>query len=529
MRPAIDPAKSPWDPLKLTTFRYLLLATLVSNIGSWMHEVGAGWLMVSLNSSPVMVALVQTAMSLPAVFVLLPSGALSDILDRRRYLITGNIAMGLTALGLGLLTVSGGINEWSLLGLTFLLGCGMAMIMPAWQAIIPEVVPRKELHGAIALNTMGMNIARVIGALIAGILINISGPGMVFLCNAVTFIFIIAVLVTWKRPAPETKLPPEKFSSAVMTGLRFARHSPALQATIIRGVGFFFFASVMWALLPLIAKDLLQGDERTYSYLFASISVGAISSALLMPKFRARLSNDQLITYASLLFGAGMMVTARVNILPIALLSLSFCGAAWITVMTCAQVSAQTALPNWVRSRGISVFLTFFMGSMAIGPFFWGSIAKFTSLSVAMTVAAIGVAVAALLTRRWPLSGSDLLDHTPSGHWKMPALVTDIQPDQGPVMITIRYQLADQEVSEFLELMGQLEKSRRRDGAYEWHIMQDSTTRGVYTEFYMVYTWLDHLRQHERITNQDALIQQQIRSLLVDETAPIITHYVKPD
>ncbi|MDT8397138.1 MAG: MFS transporter [Pseudomonadales bacterium] len=519
---------SPWSPLRLRTFRYLWLATLVSNIGSWMHDVGAGWLMVTLTTSPIMVALVQTATSLPAFFILLPSGALSDILDRRLYLMSGNIVMGLTALGLGLLTVTGHVDEWSLLGLTFLLGIGFAMIMPAWQAIIPEVVPRAELGGAIALNTMGMNVSRVIGSLIAGVIIAASGSGAVFLCNAATFIFIITVLAKWKRAPLDTKLPPEGFFPAIKTGLRYARHSPALQATIFRGVGFFFFASVMWALLPLIAKELLHGGPQTYSALFAAISVGAIASALLMPKVRARFSNDQLITYASIIFAIAMIITATVHVLALALLSLSVCGAAWITVMTGSQVSAQTALPNWVRSRGISVFLTFFMGSLAIGPFVWGNIAKFTDLPTAMITASVCLIIAALFTRRWPLSGNDKLDHTPSGHWKTPTPLIPVSPEQGPVMISIRYQVNSSHVPEFLTLMQQLGKARKRDGAFEWQLMQDTSGHDSYLEFFMVYTWLDHLRQHERISTQDAQLQHQIKLLLLTDTIPVITHFVKP-
>ena len=521
-------SRSPWDPLKITAFRYLWLATLVSNIGTWMQEVGAGWLMTTLTDSPVMVALVQTATTLPAFFILLPSGALSDILDRRLYLLSANVGMALAAAALGILTVSGLIFDWGLLALTFVLGIGTAMIMPAWQAVIPEVVPRHELQGAIALNTMGMNVSRVIGSLIAGVIIAASGSGMVFLLNAVTFIFIIYVLATWKREPPDTRLPPERLGAAIRTGLRFTRHSPALQATIIRGAGFFFFASVMWALLPLVARDLLQGGPQTYSALFAAISIGAILSALLLPRLRARLDNDSLITLASLVFAAGIAVTATVHHLALALIALGFCGAAWITVMTCAQVSAQTALPNWVRSRGIAVFLTFFMGSLALGPFVWGNVAKFASLPGALLSAAAGLSVAALVTRRWPVSGNDRLDHTPSGHWRKPEPRTPVEHWQGPVMVTVRYQVADENAPEFLELVQRLGRSRRRDGAFDWGILQDTTTHGAYMEFFMVETWLDHLRQHERISRQDEVLQLRIRALLAEGTAPVITHYVKP-
>ena len=291
---AVKPSMSPWTPLRNNrVFLFLWIATLVSNIGTWMHDVGAGWLVTSLTDSEFVVALMQTATSLPAFFLLLPSGALADIFDRRLYLLTANIGQATVAATLGFLTLSGLIEVWSLLLLTLMLGIGTAMVMPAWQSIIPEVVKREDLSGAIALNTMGMNIARVLGALIAGIIIAAAGPGAVFVTNAVTFTLIIIVLLRWKRQAPEVTLPPEPLIPAVRTGLRYARHSPALLFTIYRSIGFYFFASVMWALFPVIARDLLGADEFGYALLFAFISIGAIINAMFIPRLRARFNNDQ--------------------------------------------------------------------------------------------------------------------------------------------------------------------------------------------------------------------------------------------
>lgn len=519
---------SPWSPLRLSTFRWLWLATLVSNIGSWMHEVGAGWLMTSLTTSPVMVALMQTATSLPAFFVLLPSGALSDILDRRLYLLAANASRLVVAVLLAVMTLTGWIGPWTLLLLTLFLGINIAMIMPTWQAIVPEVVPREHLQAAIGLNTLGMNVSRVLGSLIAGVIIAASGSGAVFICNAVSLLFIIGVLLRWQRVKPESALPPERFTSAIATGLRYARHSPALQATIFRSIGFYFFASILWALLPLIARDLLQGDERTYSYLFAAISIGAIGNALVLPRLRRRYNNDQLITRAGLVFAIGIALTATVHVHALALLALCVCGAAWITVMTCAQMSAQTALPNWIRSRGLAVFLTFFMGSLGIGPIVWGSVAELTDLPTAMLLSAVGLVLAAWFTRRWPLSGNDQLDHTPSRHWRKPEPLIAVQHEQGPVMVNVRYEVAAAQLPDFLREIRLLGKARRRDGASFWQIFEDAAKPGSYVEAYMVASWLDHLRQHERISRQDALIQQRLKDLVLPGTEPVVTHYVNP-
>ena len=525
---AVKPSMSPWAPLRNNrVFLFLWIATLVSNIGTWMHDVGAGWLVTSLTDSEFVVALMQTATSLPAFFLLLPSGALADIFDRRLYLLTANIGQATVAATLGLLTLSGLIEVWSLLLLTLMLGMGTAMVMPAWQSIIPEVVKRENLSGAIALNTMGMNISRVLGALVAGIIIAAAGPGAVFVTNAVTFTLIIIVLLRWKRQAPEVTLPPEPLIPAVRTGLRYARHSPALLFTIYRSIGFYFFASVMWALFPVIARDLLGADEFGYAMLFAFISIGAIINAMFMPRLRARFNNDQLITGASLVFATGMIITVLTQLYAVALFTLALCGSAWITVMTCAQTAAQTALPNWVRSRGIGVFLTFFMGSLAIGPAVWGGLAQVTSIPVAIYTASICLTLAAFFTRRWPVSGNEGLDHTPSKHWKLPQPAFEIKNEQGPVMINITYEVKPESRQEFLLAMEQLGKARRRDGAWEWGIMENIGKPCSFQEFFLVHSWLDHLRQHERISNQDAMIQACVRNYLVSDTEPVITHFIK--
>jgi len=527
-QPAKTPPLSPWTPLKNNrVFLFLWIATLVSNIGTWMHDVGAGFLATELTTSTFVVALMQTATSLPAFFLLLPSGALADIFDRRLYLLTAVLFQTVVAATLGLLTITGLVEVWSLLTLTLCLGIGTAMVMPAWQSIIPEVVARSDLSGAIALNTMGMNISRVLGALFAGIILAALGPGAVFLTNALTFTFIIIVLIRWRRQPPETTLPPEPLVPAVRTGLRYARHSPALLSTIFRSIGFYFFASIMWALFPVIARDLLGADEFGYAVLFAFISVGAIINALMLPRLRARFDNDQLITGASIVFATGMIITAFTQVYSVALVTLALCGSAWITVMTAAQTAAQTALPNWVRSRGMGVFLTFFMGSLAIGPAIWGGLAQATSVPMAIYTACSCLMVSAFFTRRWPVSGNEALDHTPSRHWKLPEPKLDIQPGQGPVMIRISYQVRPACRAEFLQIMAQLGKARRRDGAWDWNVMENIGKPNTFQEHYQVASWLDHLRQHERISKQDAMVQRKIQELLAPDTCPTINHYIR--
>lgn len=526
--PPASTIASPWSPLRIITFRYMWLATLVSNTGTWMHDVGAGWLMTSLSTSAVMVAMVQTAMTFPALLLSLPAGALADIFDRRRYLMVVNLWMLVTAALLGVLTITHITNAWILLTLTFCMGIGMAMMMPAWQAVTPELVPRHELQRAISLNTLGVNVSRAVGPALAGVIVAAAGSGAVFLINATTFVFIIIILWRWRRTHVGSKLPAERFYSALKTGIRFARNSQTLHFALIRGTCFFIFASALWALLPLIAKYLLKGGPQTYGILLAAIGVGAVFGALVLPGFRAKYSADQLVTSASMLYAIALFSVASVHNLLLGVMAMALSGVAWITIMSTIQTAAQMALPNWVRSRGLAVFMMVFMGSLAGGSILWGKLAELAGLSVSLICAAIGTALAAILSRRWAISGIDNVDLNPSMHWQLPEIRAQVTHDRGPVMIVIHYQVEPGKESEFLRTIRRLGKSRRRDGAYAWDTLEDAVVPGHYIEYFMFNSWLEHLRLHERVTNDDRRLQEQLRTLLVADCKPEVTLFVGP-
>ncbi len=380
MNPAGD-SSSAWSPLRLPVFRWLWIATLASNVGTWMHDIGAGWLMTSLSPSPVMVAMIQTATTLPIFLLAMPAGALSDIVDRRRFLIVVQVWMGLVAAALGILTLTGITTAWTLLLLTFAMGVGTAMMMPAWAAITPEVVPRSELQPAIALNSLGINVARAIGPALAGFIISFAGTGTVFVLNALTYLGVIVVLFLWRRHVAASGLPAERFVGAIRAGFRFARHAPELQAAVLRGLSFFLFASASWALLPLVARQLENGGPQTFGTLVAAIGAGAVLGAFALPRLRKRLSRDALVAAATLVYSAATASLAFIDQLALLCLAMAMSGVAWITVMSSLQVAAQMALPDWVRSRGLAVFMTIFMGSMAAGSLAWGTVAELTSIS----------------------------------------------------------------------------------------------------------------------------------------------------
>lgn len=493
-----------------------------------MHEMGAGWLMTTLTSSPVMVAMVQTATTLPIFILAIPAGALADIFDRRRYLLTAFMWMMGIATILGLMTLSGLITAWSLIALTFALGIGSSMMMPALASIVPELVPRDELQRAISINAIGINVSRAIGPAIAGVIISFYGSGVVFVLNAVSFLFVLIVIWRWKRTHQESNLPAERFISALRMGVRFSIHSSALQATLIRSFGFFFFACALWALLPLIAKDLLGGGPQTFGILMASIGIGAVLGALVLPWIRARLSTDYTIHSASIIYALALISIANFHHLLVTSLSFALFGASWITGISSMQVAAQLSLPNWVRSRGLAIMMTVFMGSMALGSILWGTIARETNISSALIYAAAGGVIAIGITWRWHIGGIEKSDLTASMHWDTPITHDQVTHDRSPVMIIIEYKVRIEQVNEFLRLIHELGRHRKRDGAYSWDVLESAKESGNYVETYMLGSWLEHLRQHERVTNEDRQIQEKIRRLLRDDESPIIRRFVGP-
>lgn len=520
---------SAWNPLKIPLFRALWLATIASNIGTWMHDIGAGWLMTSLSPAPVMVALVQTATTLPIMFLALPAGALADIIDRRRYLLVIQVWLASVAAMLAVLTIVGAMTAWMLVALTFAMGIGAAMMMPAWAAVTPEIVPRSELQSAIALNSMGMNVARAIGPAIAGVIVSGAGACAVFALNALSFLGVMAVLFVWKRETVEMTLPAERFFSALRTGFRFARHHGPLQGAVIRGTGFFLFASAPWALLPLIAKDLVGGGPQTFGILVAAIGAGAVLGALVLPRLRKKITKDFLVAGATVLYAVAMLALAFLTNLPALVVAMILSGMAWIAVLSSLQVAAQLALPNWVRSRGLAVFMATFMGSMALGSLMWGNVAQHTTIATALVVAAVGAVLAIGLTWRWKIGAIDEIDLTPSMHWPSPVTHEGVTPDKGPVMVTIGYEVNEAERGSFLTFVRDLGKRRKRDGAFVWGVIEDTETPNRFVEYFMVESWLEHLRQHERVTNADRVLQDRLRGFLVPGSKPEIKHYVTPD
>lgn len=517
---------SPWAPLQHKVFRMLWIASIASNIGSWMHEVGAGWLMTTLAPTPMMVALVQAATTAPVFLLVLPAGALADIVDRRRYLIASQIWMMLAATTLGVLTLAGLTTAPILLMLTFALGIGTAMMMPAWGAITPELVQRGELQAAIGLNTMGMNVARAIGPAIAGLVVAMAGTGMLFMLNALSFLAVIAALKMWKRRPHESELPAERLVGALRAGLRYARHSPELQAVLVRGVAFFVFASAPWALLPLIVRQELQGGPGTYGLFMACLGVGAIAGALLLPHVHARIARDKLVAGATVCYALSMLAIAHSGSVLAAGAAMLLTGAAWICVVSSLMTAAQAALPAWVRARGLALFWVVFMGGMTGGSVLWGQTATWFGIPVALTLAAAGAIAGIAASWRFGIGQHEGDDLSPSLSWPSPMTDDAFEVDRGPVMVTIEYRIDPARANDFLQAMDAMRRLRRRDGAFMWELFDDIEDPARKVECFMVESWIEHLRQHERVTVADSELIATTRAFHLGESPPKVTHLV---
>jgi len=517
---------SAWSPLKNGLFRGLWIATIVSNVGTWMQDVGAGWMMTSLSSSPSLVALVEAADSLPVMLLALPAGAIADIVDRRRLLIATQVYLMAVVGALGLLTWLNVMTPWMLLGFTFALGVGAAMVMPTRAAIVPELVPPEDLPSAIALNSIAINVSRTIGPAIAGVLVAAVGAWLVFVLNALSYIGILAVLVRWRRQRRRSSLPAERFVSAMRVGLRFVTHTRALQIVLIRGSAFFVFASATWSLFPLIVRRELGMGPEIYGLLLTCIGICAVGGALLLPRARARFSRDVLVAGASALYAVAALMLGHVQNLALLAVAMLGTGVAWISILSALQVSAQMTLPAWVRARGLAAFVVVFMGGMALGSILWGQVAARAGIPATLTIAALGMATAIGLTWRFKLGRHDVLDFTPSSHWPAPVLAELPEPDSGPVMVTIEYRVQPGKRAEFIAAMQSVREMRRRNGAYFWELFHDSADPSRFNECFMDESWVEHLRQHERVSVADREIQQRAKAFMVEGESTKSSHWL---
>ena len=513
---------SAWAPLYQPIFRRLWGVSVVANICLWMNDVAAAWMMTSLSGSPAMVALVQTASTLPVFLLGLPSGALADIVDRRRYLMVTQFWVAGSATLLGLAVVSGAINPTLLLVLVFANGLGLAMRWPVYSAIVPELVPRAQLPAAMALNGVGMNASRIIGPIVAGLLIAGAGTQWVFVLNAALSLVSGLAIVGWRRERKISALPGEQFLGAIRVGAQYVRQSARMRTVLLRVSLFFAQSAALVGLLPVIARQMPGGSAGTYTVMLAAMGAGAIMSAFLLPRWRAAHPHDELIRRGTLAHAAAILVAAFAPNVWVALPAMVVAGLAFLTVANTLAVSAQLSLPDWVRARGMSVYQMALMGGSALGAAFWGQVATFTSIRTSLVLAAIAGTTALWLTRRQRIEDAPIEDLTPSRRLKAPVAQWTFDPSDGPVLTTIEYRVDPARADEFRAVMEETRRRRVSRGALSWELFRDTTDPGRFIEYLVDESWTEHLRRFERLTATDEALRDRRLSFHLGEEPPVI-------
>ncbi|MDR6213846.1 MFS transporter [Paracidovorax wautersii] len=516
---------SPFAPLSVPVFRMLWLTWLAANTCMWMNDVAAAWLMTTLTDSPVLVALVQTASTLPVFLLGLPSGALADILDRRRYFIATQFWVAAVALVLCLAILAGGMTAQLLLLLTFANGVGLAMRWPVFAAIVPELVSRQQLPSALALNGVAMNASRIIGPLLAGAIIASVGSAWVFVLNAVLSVIAGFTIMRWKRTHVPNPLGRERLSSAMRVGVQFVRESPRMRAVLWRITVFFLHATALLALLPLVARDLDGGGAGTFTLLLASMGAGAIVAALFLPRLRQAMARDVLVRRGALLQAAATAIVAIAPNVYVAVPAMVVGGAAWITTANSLTVSAQLALPNWVRARGMSIYQMAIMGATAAGAALWGQVASMTSVHMSLALASLTGVAAMALVQRLVADRSVEEDLSPSTAFKTPQAPTT--PQAGLRLVTsIEFFIDPARAAEFRTVMQESRRARLRQGALSWELQHDIVDPRRYVERVVDESWTEHLRRFDRVTASDVAMRDRKFAFHTGDSPPVVSRYV---
>jgi len=521
-------AGSAWAPFRHEAFAALWGAQFISNIGSWMQTVGAQWLMLSLTGSAAYVALIQTAASLPIVLFAVLAGAIGDLVDRRRLLLVTQVLMLVAAAALGALAIAGLVSPWLLLALIFAVGTGQALTSPTWQTLQPELVPPAERPQAISLGAVNQNLARAVGPAIGGIILAATSAGTVFLINAATFLAVLGVLLWWRGSSrPAAALPREHVGEAVRAGARYVSASPALRVILLRAGLFVFFASAIWALLPVTALSELHLGSGGYGLLLGCVGVGAVAGAVLLPTLRNRLSPGTQLAGGSIGLACVALILGYVHITVLVAASLAVAGMAWILALSTLNSLYQLSLPQWIKARGLSFYLIVFQGGNAVGSAVLGITAQHLGVSPALLVAAVGLALGPLAGLRYRFQVIPPAELLPAAEWPVPNLAAG-DSASGPVMVTVEYWPRNGQEADLLAALRDARFSRRRTGASAWRIWQDAADPARIVEQFVVASWEEHLRQHDRVTVRDQERFARIRSMTDPAHATAVTHWLTP-
>lgn len=517
---------SAFGPLRHRLFRMLWGANVIVALGVWMQSTSAGWMMTSLSPNALMVSLVQAATIVPVFLFALPAGAIADIVDRRLYLVGTQAWMLGAAIVLTLMTLGHLTDAWSLLALTFAIGLGAAMNNPAWGSVMAEAVPRSDLVQAIALNGVGFNIARAVGPAMAGFLLLAGGPALTFGLNAVSYLVVIAVLLMWHRRPRPPALPREHFLSAMKTGMRFVRHTPSMQAAMLRAAAFFLPGAAPWAMLPLVVREQLGLGAGVYGMLLGLMGIGGVTAGLLLPQLRARFQRGNIVFAASLMSCTGMLILGLSRHWLPAAFGMMLFGLGWVSTSSVTQGAAQMAAPSWVRARALSIYQLSFNFALAVGTFFWGWLGTQVGLTTALVSAAVAGAVLAVVVRGQNIDTAEAsaaaspAPLVPTVESIAPALAPVLERTRSRVLESQHYRIAPGCKDVFLAAMAEVRDARGRGGAVLWHLGEDISAPEHWVELWWVETWTDHLREAGRLSDHDRATLAHAMSFHIDGTPP---------
>lgn len=507
-------------------FRMLWFAWLAANISLWMHDVAAAWMMTSLTASPALVALVQTASTLPMFLLGLPSGALADIVDRRRYFAGTQLWAACIAVILVGMSLTDHLSAPALLMLTFLNGITMAMRWPVFAAIVPTVVPRAQLPAALALNGVAMNLPRIVGPALAGALLASLGSAAVFAFNAALSVFAFVVILRWRAERKDSALPGERFVGAMRTGLQYARQSPRLQVALTRIALFMLQVAGLMALVPLVAKQLPDGGAGAFSTMLAATGLGAIFVVLFMGRARERMGRDLSVRVGTLSHALAAVSVVFAPNLWLTLPGMFVAGASVLMTANTITVSAQLAVPDWVRARGMALYQMALMGGAAAGAAWWGQVASMIGVRETVLAAAAFGVVVLLATRRLSIEHVDVDEHRRATPGSLPEPAIAIDAEDGPVMVTVEYQIDPARGADFAQVMQQTRRARLRQGALSWGLFRDAAQPGRYIEYFVDENWLEHQRRLERFSAGDAGLRERRLAFHMGPEPPVVRRYV---
>ena len=519
--------KSPLAPLKHQTYRTIWFASIASNFGGLIQAVGAAWMMTALSSSENMIALVQASTSLPIMLFSLVSGALADSFDRRRIMISAQLLMLTASVMLTVFAWSDWLSPWLLLFFTFMIGCGTALNNPSWQASVGEMVPREDLPAAVTLNSVGFNITRSVGPAIGGVIVAIAGAAAAFLVNTFSYFTLIYALIKWQPPKNTSTLPREQLLAAISAGMRYVAMSPNIGKVLVRGFLFGLSASAILALMPLVARDLVQGGPLTYGIMLGAFGVGAIGGALISARLREALSSEWIVRVAFLGFALSAAVTAVSTNAILTALVLTVSGASWVLALSLFNTIVQLSTPRWVVGRALSLYQTLTFGGIAVGSWLWGSLAENYGLSYSLLCSCVLMLFGVVVGFKLAMPAFASLNLDPLNRFVEPNLRLDIKPRSGPIAIMVDYEIDDSDLAEFMTLMVERRRIRLRDGAQNWTLMRDLENPDIWTEIYHVPTWVEYVRHNQRRTQAGAESWDGILKLHRGDTRPRVHRMIE--